>query len=159
MLRLRIWSRFAVTEMITSRLAALLDALSEMELDAVSQGFSMISRLRGEWETGVNRFDRHGEILLGTFRNEQLIGIGGLNRDPYVDDPRVGRLRHLYVMANERRAGIGTSLVKHLLKHAADHFDLIRLWTDRAGAFYDGLGFERVAGPKVTHLYSIPRAG
>jgi N-acetylglutamate synthase-like GNAT family acetyltransferase len=147
----------AVADTITLPLLALPNGLPEMEREAVSQGFGMISRLRSEWEGGVNRFDLGGEILLGTFCNEQLIGIGGLNRDPYVGDPRVGRLRHLYVMQDERCAGIGTSLVEHLLSHAAGHFDVVRLWTDRAGAFYDSLGFERMVGSKVTHAYRIRR--
>jgi len=58
-----------------------------------------------------NRFYREGEILIGTFRGDRLLGISGLNRDPYVDDRRVGRLRHLYVAKNERCAGSGRVLV------------------------------------------------
>jgi hypothetical protein len=58
-----------------------------------------------------NRFDREGEILIDAFRGDRLLGISGPNRDPYVDDRRVGR------------------------------------------RFYDRLGFDRVEGPKVTHVY------
>ena len=93
--------------------------------------------------------------MLGAFRGDRLLGIGGLNRDPYINDPRAGRLRHLYVMKDERRAGIGRALVERILGHAGSNFDSVRLWTDRAAAFYDSLGFDRVDGPKVTHMYSI----
>lgn len=142
-----------------SRLLSLPAALAALEREAVSEGFGMITRLQKEWESGTNRFDREGEILLGSFRADRLLGIGGLNHDPYINDPRVGRLRHLYVMKNERRAGIGRSLVEGILGHATSNFDSVRLWTDRAASFYDCLGFARVSGPKVTHVYLIGSSG
>ena len=142
-----------------SSLLSLPGSLAVLEREAVSEGFGMITRLRQEWERGANRFDREGEVLLGSFRADRLLGIGGLNRDPYTDDPRVGRLRHFYVMKDARRAGIGRSLVEHILGHATGHFDSVRLWTDRAGPFYDRLGFDRVDGPKVTHVYLISPPG
>ncbi len=138
-----------------SRLLSLPAALAAMEHEAVREGFGMITRMRKDWESGTNRFDREGEILLGSFRADVLIGIGGLNRDPYINDPRIGRLRHLYVMKNERRHGIGRSLVEGILRYATGHFDSVRLWTERAASFYDCLGFDRVSGPKVTHVYAI----
>lgn len=138
-----------------SRLLSLPAALAALEREAVGEGFGMITRLQKEWESGTNRFDREGEILLGSFRADRLIGIGGLNHDPYINDPRIGRLRHLYVMKNERRAGIGRSLVEGILVHATSNFDSVRLWSDRAASFYDCLGFVRVSGPKVTHVYLI----
>lgn len=130
-----------------------------MEREAVSEGFGMITRLREEWQSGANRFVREGEVLLGAFRENRLLGIGGLNRDPYINDPRVGRLRHLYVMKDERRAGIGSSLVERILWHATANFDSVRLWTDRAALFYDHLGFDRVDGLKVTHVYFVRPLG
>lgn len=138
-----------------SRLLSLPAALAVLEGEAVSEGFRMITRLREEWETAANRFDHEGEVLLGAFRADRLLGIGGLNRDPYVSDPRVGRLRHLYVMKDERRAGIGRDLVERILAHATSNFDSVRLWTDRAASFYDHLGFDRMDGSKVTHVYLI----
>jgi hypothetical protein len=70
--------------LIISRLSELPAALRAMEREAVSQGFNMITRLQTEWESGINRFAREGELLLGTFRGERLLGIGGLSRDPYI---------------------------------------------------------------------------
>ena len=138
--------------LIVSRLLSLPAALAAMEREAIGEEFGMITRLREEWESGANRFEGEGEILLAIFRADTLLGIGGLNRDPYVSDPRVGRLRHFYVMKAERHCGIGRTLVERLLGHAAGNFDSVRLWTDRAGSFYDRVGFERVEGPKVTHV-------
>lgn len=138
-----------------SRLISLPQTLAAMEREAVSEGFGLITRLRQEWESGANRFDREGEALLGAFRADRLVGIGGLNRDPYMSDPRAGRLRHLYVLKDARRAGIGRILVECILGHATGNFDAVRLWTDRAATFYDRLGFERVDAPKATHVYVI----
>jgi GNAT superfamily N-acetyltransferase len=142
-----------------SQLLSLPTTLAPLELEAVSEGFGMITRLRKEWESGVNRFDREGEVLLGAFRADRLLGICGLNYDPYINDPRVGRVRHLYVMQQERRAGIGRSLVQRVLEHARSNFESVRLWTDRADSFYDRLGFHREDGLKVTHVYLIRPLG
>jgi hypothetical protein len=59
-----------------ARLLSLPAALGALEREAVSQGFGMLTRLRKEWETGANRFDRAGEVLLGAFR------AGGAGRGP-----------------------------------------------------------------------------
>lgn len=144
-----------MSSLTVSRLLSLPDTLAAMEGEAVGEGFGLVTRLRQEWESGLNRFDREGEVLLGAFRADTLLGIGGLNRDPYTNDPRLGRLRHFYVMKHERRAGIGRILVECALGHATGNFDAVRLWTDRAASFYEHLGFDRVDEPKATHVYSI----
>lgn len=66
-----------------------------------------LRRLSDEWKSGANRFEQVGEILLGAKCNERLIGVCGLNVDPYVRSPGVGRLRHLYVSPHTRQAGLG----------------------------------------------------
>ena len=139
--------------MNTVRLSQLPTELPAMEREAIDQGFSLVTRLRTDWESGTNRFAGEGEILFGSFHHERLVGIGGLNRDPYGDDPRMGRLRHLYVMNDARGVGVGSSLVEHILGYAQSHFDVVRVWTDRAARFYERLGFVRVGGSKVTHVF------
>ncbi|MBE9168763.1 hypothetical protein IQ238_15020 [Pleurocapsales cyanobacterium LEGE 06147] len=42
------------------------------------------------------------EIIQGA-----VVGIGRLNRDPHSKNPKVGRLRHLYVESVWRRHGVG----------------------------------------------------
>ena len=56
-----------------------------------------MNRLFFEWTTGLNAFGQPGERFLGVFAGNRLIGVGGLNRDPYVAAPNIGRLRHMYV--------------------------------------------------------------
>jgi len=72
----------------------------------------------------------------------------GLNRDPYLRDATVGRVRHLYVAVDHRRRGIGTELVSAVMSLARGHFARLRLRTDSPDAdeFYLSLGFMPVTG-------------
>lgn len=74
----------------------------------------MLDRLQQEWKEGTNRFDQAGEILLLAIQNQQVVGVCGLNRDPYTDNDRVGRVRRLYVSVDSRRRGIGRLLVTEI---------------------------------------------
>lgn len=117
-----------------------------------------VRRCVDAWTDGSNRFDDPGE---GWFvaTDDGTIGICGLNRDPYVDDPRCGRLRHLYVLPEARRRGVGAALVARVLAHAHDGpFTRLRLRTHdpRADAFYRALGWTPVRGDTATHLWIRP---
>lgn len=125
--------------------------LIALQAESVAQGFGMVRRLREDWTDGSNRFDRPGEALLGAYAEGQLVGVGGLNVDPYLADPAVGRLRHMYVLDSYRRHRVGAALVGKLLSGASGHFTVVRLWTGQAHAFYEALGFTRVDEPKATH--------
>jgi GNAT superfamily N-acetyltransferase len=132
--------------------------LSELRNAASDEGFGFLDRLAGDWLSGVNRFAASGELLLGAFNGRRLVGIGGLNREPYEPDPRVARLRHLYVAQDIRRQGVGTILVDGLLGHAQGLFREVRLRTDHpeAAAFYEALGFQRLAISTATHSIVLP---
>lgn len=136
-------------------LSALPAGLTALETEAVGGGFSMVTRLREEWLSGANRFDGSGERLVGAFLGDTLAGIGGLNRDPYLDDPSIGRLRHVYVLRDMRRAGVGAALVKRLVEGARGRFAIVRLSTGHASAFYEALGFEAIDETKGTHRIVI----
>ncbi|WP_099221477.1 GNAT family N-acetyltransferase [Listeria costaricensis] len=109
--------------------------------DSVDDGYSFLQRLLDEYSNGKNRFDQKDEILLGMKDGEQLVGIGGLNQDPYNEG--VIRLRHLYVMRQYRKKGRGKRLVEELLERTAAPILTLRV-ADQAGAsFYERLGFKR----------------
>jgi GNAT superfamily N-acetyltransferase len=133
-------------------LTSLPPTIDALEAESVRTGFGMVARLRSGWESGANRFQGDGEILVGAFRGGRLIGTAGLNRDPYVDDASVGRIRHVYVLERERRRGVARALVERLLAHAAGRFRVVRLSTGEAASFYESLGFARVEGEHVTHV-------
>ena len=137
-------------------LRTLPEQIRGLETEAVAEGFKFLTRLISEWENRSNRFDQSGECLLGVFRHGQLIAIGGVSRDPY-GDPKVGRLRRVYVARAMRGQNVGKVLVKRLLKHAAPRFQTVRLSTDTAeGArFYLRCGFQPVEADGATHEKSV----
>ena len=137
---------------------------------AAATGFQALARLQTEWQSGRNRFDQPGEAIFIATDNGLVVGICGLNRDPYLHDPTVGRVRHLYVAVEHRRKGIGSQLVRAVMGAAKGRFSRLRLRTNSpdADGFYRSLGFMRfTAEPAVSHqvilssgdgLYPEPRA-
>jgi GNAT superfamily N-acetyltransferase len=120
--------------------------------------FTSLVRLQDEYLSGKVCFDSAGEALLGTFQATRLIAIGGLTHDPYSRDPNVGRVRHLYVMPQWRRHGIGTKLQAEIERQAQAHFSTIVLRTDTkiAASFYESLGYERMAACRnATHRRTL----
>ena len=63
------------------------------------EGFEFVARLLAEYLNGSNQFNKPGEALFGAYCGLKLIAIGGLNRDPYLPDSDVSRVRHLYVLS------------------------------------------------------------
>lgn len=111
-----------------------------------------------EWRSGHNRFDQDGELFLVATVDGAVVGMGGLNRDPFVGDPRIARLRRLYVSEDARRRSTGRRLVAALVDHArACCFHAVRVRTHDpvASAFYERLGFEPSAEADATHRLSL----
>ena len=131
-----------------------IDRLSALVTEADASGFQALSRLQSEWHTGLNRLNKPGEALFIANDDGCVVGVCGLNRDPYLIDPTVGRVRHLYVAVDHRRMGIGTRLIRAVFVEAEAHFARLRLRTDShdADRFYRSLGFMPVTGePACSH--------
>lgn len=124
-----------------------LDAVLSLLPSADAEGFHFLRRLVDEWTTGLNRFDREGEVLLGCFLGNELVGCGGINRV----SGTTARLRRLYVLPKHRQVGYGGLLVGELIKCARPHFDKLELRSLKAGAFYEKLGFSRTGKDNPTH--------
>ncbi|MBF3339834.1 GNAT family N-acetyltransferase, partial [Leptospira borgpetersenii serovar Hardjo-bovis] len=90
-----------------------------------SLGFTMLDRPGDHWMDGSNAFSAPGERLLGAFLGDALVGGGGLNRCPFDNHPRAGRVRHLYVSHAVRRVGVGNQLLATLAHHAHNTFDYL----------------------------------
>jgi GNAT superfamily N-acetyltransferase len=131
-----------------------LPGFEALTAEAAAEGFEFLNRLEAEWESGANRFDAPGETLLGVFAGGELVGIGGLNIDPFVGDPAIGRIRRIYVRTAWRSAGLGTQLVNSLLARAQDHFSQVRLRavSPDAGRLYERLGFQPIDDPHASHV-------
>jgi GNAT superfamily N-acetyltransferase len=110
-------------------------------------------RLREQWLNGSERYQRSGELLVGAFEGAQLIGVGAVGLDPYEPAPGLARLRHVYVAKSHRGAGVGRALVRHLIEHGREHFEVLRLKTENpvAATLYESFGFERSSCGRETH--------
>jgi ribosomal protein S18 acetylase RimI-like enzyme len=123
--------------------------------DSLQDGFHGLERFYHEWITGRDRFEKSGEKICVAVYNGQIIGICGINIDPYANDSRIGRLRRVYVHREFRRQGIAERLIEILRKHGADYFQTIRLYTENVAAakLYEKMGFQKTTGERVSHIY------
>ncbi len=135
--------------------------LGDLERHATSEGYSFVTRTRLEWESGANRFDQPGETFYLALSHGRPVGTCGLNRDPYIDDPRVGRLRHLYVHPDHRRTGVAETLVMSCLSDAPAHFGQVRLRTSNpaADALYRSVGFQPIHDDTASHMIGVELLG
>jgi GNAT superfamily N-acetyltransferase len=135
-----------------------LSALREMSGIAEAEGFRFVTRLLDDLDAGRVRLDARCEFFLTTLDGDQLVAIGGVTPDPYRPDPRIGRLRHLYVRADKRGMGLGRGLVADLERRAVSCYELLRLRTDSpaAAAFYERIGYQAVTSESATHHRMLP---
>jgi GNAT superfamily N-acetyltransferase len=127
--------------------------------DSERAGLTLGRRLVDEWDRGSNRFDRPGEALFGAWADGQLVGVCGLNIDPYAGDDWVGRVRHLYVRASARRLGFGRALVTRAIDAARGRFETLRLTTSNpdAARLYEAAGFQLAPARDCTHVLRLAR--
>ena len=123
-----------------------------IELGA-AEGCNFIVRTKTEWEEGCNTFSLAGEAFFLAVNQGCIVGMCGLNRDPYLDDLAVGRLRHLYVHPGHRRIGVAKALVMQCLSFASGSFVRVRLRTSNSAAdgLYRSVGFRTVQESTATH--------
>lgn len=137
------------------------DGLADLVAESERFGFRFLRRLLDEWTAGVNRFDRPGEALFAASIDGRVVGVCGLNADPYGAGPRVGRVRRLYVLSAHRRGGVGRRLVAEVVAAARGTFDRLHLRTDNpeAARFYERLGFRPCANLEdCTHVLDLTPA-
>jgi GNAT superfamily N-acetyltransferase len=134
-------------------LAALAPLINEGE----AAGFHFLTKLRDDWLSGKNSFDQPGEAFFVAEVDGQLVGVCGLNRNPYDPDSRTGRVRRLYVARAYRWQGIAGQLVSRVIRAAAGHFDELELRTktEEASEFYQNLGFLPVGRAHATHAFRL----
>jgi predicted GNAT family acetyltransferase len=94
----------------------------------------------------------HGRESL---HQDLLVAVGGLNRDPFLDNPSIGRIRRVYVRPAWRKQGLGTAIIGWLLNHARRHYKCVRLRAENPAAarLYEKLGFMPIVDPNATHIF------
>ena len=135
------------------------DHLTPLIAESEQEGLSFVRRLTEEWATAQNRFDRPAEVLFAARVDGRLVGVCGLNVDPYAGDPGVGRVRHLYVLPAYRRQGVGRQLVGAVVAAAHGSFITLRLSTNdpAAARLHEALEFRRYSGDaRCTHALRRP---
>lgn len=75
--------------------AMLPDGIDEFARSARNEEFRLLDRLIGDHRSGDNVFARPGDVLTAVRENGRLVGIGGLNIDPFDGTGTTGRLRLL----------------------------------------------------------------
>ena len=134
------------------------DLEEELLPASIDEGFKSVRWLRHDWAEGDNRFSEPGEAFYVARMGGRLVGVCGVNRDPFVDDARVCRLRRLYVLPQSRRMGVGRRLVLRAVEDAGTQFSAIRLRTfdSESAKFFEALGFTEVErGEGATHVKVI----
>jgi N-acetylglutamate synthase-like GNAT family acetyltransferase len=81
------------------------------------------------------------------------VGVCGLTAIRLAQQPRAGRIRHLYISEKCRGQGIGKQLLAVVMADASIWFDFLNTHApETAYAFYHQAGFTLVSDePRVTH--------
>jgi GNAT superfamily N-acetyltransferase len=132
--------------------SALPDQMQELRAEADAEGVRNQGMLECDFASGTERFSKPGEILLAAFGGDTLVAIGGLTVEPD-QSLRAMRLRRVFVRKAWRGRGIGRLLGEALMKHGFESVDLLTLNAAVPGApaFWEALGFSRVAHTTRTH--------
>ena len=139
-----------IEQRVRSTTAGELDLLVAASL---AEQYDFVQRLQTEWCNGSNRFDKEGEAVFVAVHAASVVGVCGINQDPYTDDRSIGRLRHLYVDPNYRSERTGYRLVAACIEYARPFFSLLRLRMARADTaeFYRRSGFAEVHATHASH--------
>lgn len=136
--------------------------LTDLLVASRQEGFRMLDRLVDDFHDGRNRFNQPGECILGVFdASGHLVGIGGLNQDPYSSGHPVGRLRRFYISPAHRRQGIGRRLANALLLEAKRTFltVVLRTYTTQGAQFYESLSFIPYDTSTTSHVIRFNETG
>jgi GNAT superfamily N-acetyltransferase len=105
------------------------------------------------WQAGSERFAGPGEGVFAAYLGAKIVGIAGIGVDPYLRDPNIGRLRHIFVTRPVRREGVASALVATCLERGR-RFRAIRLRTRNpdAARLYERFGFAPVDLKDASHI-------
>ncbi len=133
--------------------------LDEILTESKECGYGMIERLITEWESGITDFSNKNEAYFAYEEYGKILGIGGINEEPYLRIKEYGRMRHLYVLKTWRHRGIGKEIVRATIEFAKAYYELVTLMTPKDGsadAFYESIGFKKCDSlERVSHTLAL----
>jgi GNAT superfamily N-acetyltransferase len=117
-----------------------------LRAEALAERYRHIERLAETWAASLSTLD---SAFFTALRSDELVGIGGVTRDPYDSFRDLLRLRRFYVLPTFRRAGAGRMLAEAAFTWARPRASRlsVRVSDREAAAFWEALGFETDAGP------------
>jgi GNAT superfamily N-acetyltransferase len=130
---------------------------SRLQAAAAAEGFAFLDRLAQRWIQG--RYDNDGNATLAAaYVDGALVAIGAQTHDEYNPARTHRRMRHFYVMPHLRCNGVGRTLASALEDHAFKLAPRLCLRATQAAsiAFWDAIGFIRVAHPDRSHEKERP---
>jgi GNAT superfamily N-acetyltransferase len=138
---------------IIQKIALAVHGIEKLRDEARTEGYDFVETLFNEWESGKNRFEKHGEVLMACFDQENPIAVGGLTIDPFASSPKIGRIRRVYVRPAWRNKGIGARLVSELISASRKSFHTVRLRAESpdAARLYERLGFSPIDDENASH--------
>jgi ribosomal protein S18 acetylase RimI-like enzyme len=131
--------------------------LDDLVARSLEEGFRFVQRLRDEYASGQNRFERPGEALLIARELQTVIAVIGLNLDPH-GQTGVMRVRRFYVLPEYRSVGLGQKMLLEVIELArVANARALELRTDnpRASRFYEQNGFEVILAEHATHRLEL----
>jgi len=123
-----------------------------LRAEARAEGFAFLDRLDARWRDGAYLGDGEAALFC-VFADGAPIAIGAQTADDYDPSPERRRIRHFYVRPDRRRGGVGRALAGALIHEALALAPAVALRAthDASRAFWDAMGFSRVAHPTRTH--------
>jgi GNAT superfamily N-acetyltransferase len=133
----------------------LLPAVASLLVRGIADGGAFLARVSVRWHAADGPYADPRSVMLVFFDGEEAVALAGVVVDDYAGDPRIGRLKHVYVLPSHRRRGIADAMVRICLARTEHGFRCLRLRaaTAEAGRLYERHGFIHHPGePDYTHL-------
>jgi GNAT superfamily N-acetyltransferase len=120
---------------------------------AEQRGHEFVSRFYANWSRGNELYAGPDEGIFAAYLGAKLVGIAAIAIDPYLENPAVGRLRHVFVLREARGKGVASALVAKCLERGRC-FHAIRLRTGNpdAARIYERAGFVRIDLKDASHI-------
>jgi ribosomal protein S18 acetylase RimI-like enzyme len=141
-------------------------SLHRVVAEGLAQDHAFLRAVSAQWDDPSGPYSSPAAVFMVAFAEgaagpwTDAVGLAGVVADPYLQDPRTGRLKHVYVSPAWRRRGLAEALVVACIARARGSYDRLRLRTDNPAAarLYERHGFEpRADEPESTHVLLFDR--